>query len=378
MEPIENNAVPDCWHIRAVRLPDGERVEDWWVRDGILHDEPVPGAVDLPGGWVLPGLVDAHVHLTLDLGGTGLPNGSEALIAANCRAQRAAGVLAVRDAGVVPGVRLDPAPSGGPRVISSGLLFAPEGRFHAHLHDGMPAERLVAAALDEVASGLTWVKIIADFPGPDGHWGLAPATYSPATVRALVAAVHAAGARVMAHTSSPYVAELVRAGVDSIEHGPAITPDLLREMAARGIAWTPTLATITGYLEPLVALEGPVGDYVRGTFADWHEMIPLAEQLGVTVLAGTDEMPHGVLSGEIAQLRRFGLSPAAALAAASTVARDYLGLPGFRAGAPADLVLFATDPRRDPAALDHPATILFGGTPVTEASQALATASVVR
>jgi imidazolonepropionase-like amidohydrolase len=245
------------------------------------------------------------------------------------------------------------------------------GRFHEHLHEPVSAERLAATALEEVASGRTWVKIIADFPGPDGNWALAPVTYPNEVVRALVEAVHAAGARVMAHTSTGHVADLVRAGVDSIEHGPAITPDLLREMATRGTAWTPTLATIAGYLEPLIALDGPAGEYVRGTFALWHETIPLAEQLGVTLLAGTDEIPHGALAREIAQLCRFGLSPAGALAAASTVARDYLGLPAFRAGAPADLVTFATDPRLDPAALEHPVAILLGGNPVGETSPAL-------
>src|SRR3954449_6113157 len=90
MERHEHPVASDCWHIRAVRLPFGEQVEEWWVCDGILHDEPVPGAIDLPGGWVLPGLVDAHAHLTLDFNGTGLPDGSEALIVANCRAQCAA------------------------------------------------------------------------------------------------------------------------------------------------------------------------------------------------------------------------------------------------------------------------------------------------
>jgi imidazolonepropionase-like amidohydrolase len=54
------------WHLRAVPLPDGEAPVDWWVADGRLTASPVPGASDLPGGWVAPGLVDAHVHLTFE------------------------------------------------------------------------------------------------------------------------------------------------------------------------------------------------------------------------------------------------------------------------------------------------------------------------
>src|SRR4051812_4069673 len=66
---------PETWHIRAVRLPDGDRAEDWWIHNGRLIDQPVPNARELPGGWMLPGLADAHVHLSLDFNATGLPVG---------------------------------------------------------------------------------------------------------------------------------------------------------------------------------------------------------------------------------------------------------------------------------------------------------------
>ena len=56
------------WHIRAVRLPEGGPAEDWWIAEGRLSAHPIPDTEDLPGGWVLPGLVDAHAHLSRDLG----------------------------------------------------------------------------------------------------------------------------------------------------------------------------------------------------------------------------------------------------------------------------------------------------------------------
>ena len=95
------------WHIHAVCLHgadpgvDGEAPRHWWVSDGRLTDRPVPGARDLPGQWLLPGgLVDAHVHLTMNFG-KAMPHddGSDELVAANGDAQRRAGVLALRDAG---------------------------------------------------------------------------------------------------------------------------------------------------------------------------------------------------------------------------------------------------------------------------------------
>jgi hypothetical protein len=52
------------WHVRAVALPYGEEPVDLWVADGRIAAEPVPGAQELPGGWVSPGLVDARVRLT--------------------------------------------------------------------------------------------------------------------------------------------------------------------------------------------------------------------------------------------------------------------------------------------------------------------------
>jgi imidazolonepropionase-like amidohydrolase len=349
------------WRIRAVLLPDGNQVEEWGVSGGILHDRPLEEAETLPGGWLLPGMVDAHAHLSLDFRGTGLPQGSLALIAANLEAQLAAGVTALRDMGVVPGVRLDPHPPGRPQVVAAGRFFAPPGRYYGPLYEGVVAEELIATALTEVEKGGAWVKVIADFPGPDGNWGAPQVNYSPEVLRALVEAVHAAGARVAAHTSGPFVAELVRIGIDSIEHGPAIKPDLLKLMADQGTAWTPTLLTVAGVFDHLAASNGPAGAYARAGLALLYETIPLAAQLGIPILAGTDEGPAGSIAQEVAQLRRFGLTPVQALAAASTQARTYLGLPTFGPGAPADFVTFTADPRENPEVLAKPAAVILGG-----------------
>jgi imidazolonepropionase-like amidohydrolase len=356
-----NQGLPETWHLRAVRLPDGERAEDWWIDNGKLTDQPVPNARELPGGWVLPGLADAHVHLSLDLRAMGLPVGSAALIDANMDAQLAAGVLAVRDVGAVPGAHLEAHADRGPRVTRAGRILALPGRFHAGIYQPTTPENLVAAGLAEVAAGATWVKVVADFPGPDGNWFKPIVHYSPETLRALVAAVHAAGARVAAHVSGPFVAEVVRAGVDSIEHGPLIDVDLLEQLAQRGGAWTPTLWTVVGAIEPLATSQLPIAGFVREVLARLRELVPLAVQLGVAVLAGSDEAPHGALLREVARLHEFGLTMRAAIAAASTTPRAYLGLPSLEAGAPADVVTFASDPREHLAVLARPAAIVFDG-----------------
>src|SRR4051795_10514498 len=101
----------DRWHVRAVPVPDGGAPVDWWAAGGRLHADPVEDTRELPGGWVAPGLVDAHVHLTFEARDRlGLPRGTPELIDAHLDLHRRAGVLAVRDAGSLPGV--EPPPEG--------------------------------------------------------------------------------------------------------------------------------------------------------------------------------------------------------------------------------------------------------------------------
>jgi imidazolonepropionase-like amidohydrolase len=126
-------------------------------------------------------------------------------------------------------------------------------------------------------------------------------------------------------------------------------------MAARGVAWTPTLTTVARHLEPLAERVPPVGDLL-----ELHgRSLRLAAELGVTLLTGTDEQPHGSVAAEAAALVRYGVPAPAAVAAA--MSQTYFGLPGLGEGAPADLVTFARDPRRDIAALGEPLAIVAGG-----------------
>ena len=346
------------WHVRAIPVPgDGEPV-DWWVADGRLCAEPVPGARELPGGWVAPGLVDAHAHLTFDARGRlGLPGGSAELIAAQLALHRDAGVLAVRDAGSLPHVPVPDGAGTGVRVLGCGPFLAPPDFFIAALYEGTPASAAVEAARARARSGTRWVKVVVDYPGPDGN-PLAPRLGYPLELVAAIAdAVHEEGGRVAAHVMGCVVRELADAGVDSIEHGNWADEATVRAMATRGTAWTPTLTTVLGHLEPIanrLSTARELLDLQRRT-------LPLAAELGVTLLAGTDEEPHGSVAAEVAALVRFGVPAAAAIAAATTGARRFLGLPGPEPGAPADLVTFDRNPTGDIAALGAPVAVLAEG-----------------
>jgi imidazolonepropionase-like amidohydrolase len=342
----------DPWHLHAVLLPCGADPVDLWVAGGRLTAEPQDGAETLPGGWVLPGLVDAHAHLSIDIARTGLERGSPGLVDANLRAHLEAGVLLVRDVGAVPGATLPEGGGAGPRLLRAGRFLAPPGRYIPGLYEGVEPAGVVGAALAEVAAGASWVKVVADFPErfPDG--GPAEPNYDLETLTRLVEAVHAAGARVAAHVTGRALVDVVAAGVDSVEHGVRMDGEALGALGRRGGAWTPTLATTTEMLgeERFARLVERVTPLLAG-----------ASAAGVTVLAGTDSRPAGSLAAEVALLQRCGLSPVDALAAASTAARRYLGLPGLEDGAPADLVCYAADPRDDPEVLGSPSAVLVGG-----------------
>jgi imidazolonepropionase-like amidohydrolase len=293
----------------------------------------------LPGG-----LVDAHVHLTFEARDRlGLPRGSAELIAAHLDLQRRAGVLAVRDAGSLPGVALDD-----PRVVGCGPFLAPPDFFLPHLYEGTPASAAPEAAARRVRDGWPWVKVIGDYPGADGNPLNARPGYPPAVLAEIAAATHEAGGRLAVHVMGAFVDEAIAAGADSIEHGNLADEDAVREMAARGTAWTPTLTTVLHHLEPIAERHAPAAAVLDGL----RRTLPLAAELGVTLLAGTDEQPHGSIAEEVAALVRYGVPTDAALAAASTAARTYLGLPESD-----EVVVFAADPREDPAVLAAPVAV---------------------
>jgi hypothetical protein len=125
------------WHVRGTAVADGGEPAEWWISDGRLSAEPVPGAVTLPGAWLATGMVDAHAHLTFEPHARlGLPSGTPSLIDARLDEQRRAGVLAVRDAGTLPGVEPPAGPGRGGRVISCGPFLAPPGFFLPNLYEG--------------------------------------------------------------------------------------------------------------------------------------------------------------------------------------------------------------------------------------------------
>jgi imidazolonepropionase-like amidohydrolase len=339
--------------VRGFALPDGETVDlyadgDRWTTD------PVRRAELVGEGWLLPGLVDAHTHPGMaDAPGSPF---DEQLLRQDLHEHVAAGVTMIRS----PGLAGDPPGWFGhdpdvPRAVHAGPWIAQHGQFF----DGWgrrvePA--LLPGVAAEQAARTEWVKVIADW-GPDDP----PVPLDVLT--AVVTEVHAVGGRVAVHSQQASGGEIaVAAGVDSLEHGMCLPDGLLAQMAEQGTALTPTLMAITSFIAEL----HQVADSPRKTWyltgAEAHgQLSAAASEAGVTILAGTDERPHGRVADEIRALVAAGLSPADALGAGSWTARRYLGLPGLVENAPADVAIYDHDPRADLDQLDRPAAVVLRG-----------------
>ena len=351
-------------HLSGVVLPDGEH-RDLWVRDGRFTSEPVPGAETVArDGWLLPGLVDAHCHIGLGLGGVhvdDLPGLRE-----QATVDRDAGVLAIRDCGSPVDTRmLDDEPDL-PRIIRAGRHLAAPRRYIPELAIELEPERLADEVRVQARRGDGWVKLVGDWIDR-GVGDLAPEWPADAVAAAITAA-HEEGARVTAHTfGTDALPDLIRAGIDCIEHGTGLTEELIGEMAARGTAVVPTLVNVAHFPEFAAAGEKRFPAYastMRRLHASAGAVVRAAYDAGVPVFAGTDAgggIAHGLIADEIRALHEAGLPVEAALGAASWSARQWLGLPCIEDGAPADVVLYDADPREDLDTLARPVRMVLRG-----------------
>jgi imidazolonepropionase-like amidohydrolase len=347
-----------------VLLPEGEQ-RDLWVRDGRITFERVPGAETVSrGGFVLPGLVDAHCHVGIARGGGHLTDLADAR--AQAVTERDAGVLLLRDCGSPVDTRALDDDEDLPRILRAGRHVARPRRYLPGLGVEVEPADLVAEVRTQARAGDGWVKLVGDWIDR-GAGDLGPLWPAEALVAA-IAAAHEEGARVTAHTfGTDALPDLIAAGIDCIEHGTGLTEDLVAEMAARGTAVVPTLVNVEnfpGFAEAGQAKFPAYASTMRRLYASSGAVVRAAYEAGVPVFAGTDAgggIDHGVIADEIRALHTAGLPAEAALAAGSWAAREWLGLPGLVEGAPADLVVYDADPRADLDVLQRPQLTVLRG-----------------
>jgi imidazolonepropionase-like amidohydrolase len=348
-------------HVRGVVLPAGEQ-RDLWIVGGRLTYEPVREAETIAeGGWIVPGLVDCHCHIGMTPDG----DATEPEMVEQAVIDRDAGALLIRDAGSPVDNRFVQDRADLPRLIRAGRHVARPKRYLRDVGVEVEPDGLVAAVEEQAGLGDGWVKIVGDWIDRD-LGDLAP-LWPDDVLAAAVARAHELGARVATHVfGEDALPGLVAAGVDTIEHGTGLSGAVVDEAARRGTRVTPTLlniATFPGIADSAVRFPR-YGDHMRALHRTAQARIRDAYEAGVPLLAGTDAggvLPHGLVGREIQALHAAGIPAEAALAAGSWDARAYLGLPGLEEGAPADLVVYAADPRADLATLAAPARIVLRG-----------------
>jgi imidazolonepropionase-like amidohydrolase len=160
---------------------------------------------------------------------------------------------------------------------------------------------------------------------------------------------------------------MVRAGVDSVEHGTGLSLDLIDEMARRGTALVPTMINIRTF--------GDIAERARDKFAGYADhmlalrdrfptVVAAAYEAGVPIYVGTDAgggVRHGLAAQEMLLLHEAGIPAVDVLASASWRAREWLGFPGLVEGGLADLVVYAADPRVDLRTVRDPQRIVLRG-----------------
>jgi len=363
---------PEVLHVRGRVLADRdaatgevEVVDELWVVGGrVTRQRPRAPATATVEGWVLPGLVDAHCHVGLG------PDGpvDAAATRAQAEADRDAGALLLRDAGSPAETKWLDGPDGAdlPRVIRAGRHVARTRRYLRGVADEVEPDQLAAAVRAQARASDGWVKVVGDWI--DRTTGDLAPCWPLEALRDAVAAAHAEGARVAVHTfGEQALPDLLEAGVDCLEHATGLSPDLVADVVARGVAVTPTLVNTATFLDIADRGEAKFPAYaahMRALHARRRQVVADAADAGVRLLVGTDAgtvLPHGLVATEVAALRDCGLSAVEALDAATWGARAYLGAPALTEGAPADLVVYDADPRDDVGVLASPRAVVLRG-----------------
>ena len=347
----------------------------------IVPDRPPRGdaALDLGGLTLLPGLINCHVHLCLS--GDADPSRTmtdesyaATVVSAVVRARRTveAGVTTVRDLGGREYAEIavrDAVRAGviaGPRLLCAGRAVCITGghgwRMLGRQADG--PDDLRRAVREQLRAGADVIKLVATggvmTPGVDPR----AAQLTLDELRAGVEEAHRARRRAAAHAMADEgIAWCLDAGIDTIEHGVFLTEALAARMATQGTALVATLIAPHAIVEGGLAAGIPEFAVKKSlTLRERHlESFRLARRAGVVIAAGTDAgtplNPHGTLVPELALMVQGGMTPAAAVHAATAAAARALGLEHetgrIAPGLAADLLAVDGNPAERVQALDE-------------------------
>ena len=344
-----------------------------------VREPTVPrGALDLTGRFLMPGLIDAHIHLTADPGMLGEAAGPAPLkgeeprareliyfiLANSARSFLRFGITTIRDVGchddnaiiLREAIRLGL--TDGPRVLSCGRIIsatAPGGRlFHSMYEEADGPWEMRRSVRNQLRRGADYIKVMAGGARSVLRENPEPAQLTKEEMDALVDEAHRLGLRVAAHAEGlGAVRNAVEAGVDTVEHGLSLhrAPELLERMAKRGTVLVPTLTTFhdvgTRFAEKW---EPRLVEQAKRQQDEAHRTLIAARDAGVTLAMGFDSGPPGADALELVRLVEGGLTPHEGIIAATIGSARALGLDDVgtvEAGRTADLVVLNADPLKD-------------------------------
>jgi imidazolonepropionase-like amidohydrolase len=344
--------------------------------------------LDLEGRTLMPGLIDAHAHLSSDVSrspGFGpppalkgeLPRPRELgyfVLAKTAAVLLGAGVTSIRDVGsyddeaiaLREAVRLGVIE--GPRILSCGRIIsatAPGGAIFGSMYrqaDGPDDMR--RAVREQLRRGADFVKLMATGARSVLAEDPEPAQMTSEELGAIVDEAHRMGVRVAAHVEGLAGGRLaVEAGVDTIEHGLSLhrEPRLLDAMARSGIVLVPTLSTFHDLAERFTDAFAPaLVEQAKRQLEEAYATLVAARSAGVTLAMGHDSGPPGDNAIELVRMVDGGLSALEGISAATHGSASALGLPDVgtvRPGAVADLLVVDGDPLDDMRLLLDPERI---------------------
>src|SRR5215469_84965 len=396
-KPAPNVTVIHAGHMLDVKT--GKTLNDVWVvidggkivRAG-TGAEAAANIIELPNATLLPGLIDAHTHLTNDPNfgyqelGVSIPK--EALIVAkNARVTLEAGFTTVRNVGangftdIALRDAINEGMVPGPHIIASGPALSITGghcdqnllpyEWHAKSDGAADGIEGVQHKVREIIKyGADVIKVCATggvlSKGDDPQ----ASQYSLEELKAIVADAHRLGRKVAAHAHGAQgILWASEAGVDSIEHGSYIDDAGIKVMKAHGTYLVPTQYLGDWMRDNAVRIGLPAmyAGKMKEVTAISRQNIKKAFDAGVKIAFGTDAAvyPHGLNAREFAVYVKLGMTPLQAIQTATVNAADLLGwsdrIGSLEAGKYADIIAVNGDPTKDVTLLENPVFVMKNG-----------------
>jgi imidazolonepropionase-like amidohydrolase len=371
-------------------LVRGERI----VEAGASVAHP-PGAktIDLGNQTLMPGLIDAHVHLFLHPGAEDLQTVEESvpqrtiIATLAARDDLMAGFTAERDMGTEGAGAADTAVRNainqglipGPRLRISGNAvdilgghedanrFNPEQRVLSNATYANNAAELVSVIREQFKLGADFIKMYETGSDSfrDGKFST-PFQYTEAELRAAVEEAARVGKRVAVHaTGEPGTLYAARAGVVSIDHGDQLSEETMRLMREKQIFAVPTFAISEYFADHAGSAEATTA---RRSALNYHAQEfrkQMAAEVSFAMGSDVGPFPHGTQAREFVLMVKYGMQPLAAIQAGTLNGAKVLGWQGqigaLKAGYFADVIAVPGNPLEDISALERVGFVMKGG-----------------